>query len=506
MIKLKKCLFTPQEFGALADGAALATDAVQAAVDAAHEAGGGTVFFAPGKYVIGSVYLRSFVTLELSNGAQILGSTAKEHYRKLEETSPEITDRKTHGWQNLHEYAYFGMFLADSAENVVIRGEGTIDGQGNVFVPKYDSVYPAVTGALHTRHRPVIFHFYRCRNVTISGITLKNPAGWLQCHLLGDGLSIEGVKIHSLSAWNNDGIDLVDTRNVVIRGCRINCADDAICMKSTSRVVENVVVSDCIIRSSASAVKCGTGSAQGFRNITVTNLVIYDTARSGIALQAVDGGTIEFVNISNITMRNVGNAIFMRIGDRARIHHAHKNVGAIRDVSISNVLAEISGFDADAGYDFRAPRHDPLPNPLPSVMAGLKQAPICGVRFSHVQLIYTGQLLDPSRVVTSEKCTSVPEAESAYPEYDQFGDLPAWGFYIRHARDIAFDDVRLVLRGDDVRPAILADDLSDSRFAMVDIAAQTDGIVFNKSTRLFLSNNTLNGKKMRKKDGITHLE
>lgn len=119
-------------------------------------------------------------------------------------------------------------------------------------------------------------------------------------------------------------------------------------------------MSDCIVGTSDSAFKCGTGSGQGFRNIVVNNLVVCDTARSGIALQIVDGGTMENVAISNVVMQNVGNALFIRLGDRSRINREHQGTGTLRDVVISNVVAEITGFDADAGLRFEGvhlPQH-----------------------------------------------------------------------------------------------------------------------------------------------------
>lgn len=451
--------FVPQSYGAAGDGRRLDTAAIQAAADAAHDRGGGTVFFPAGAYLTGSVQLRSNVRVHVGPGAVVLGSPDQDHYQRHPPVIPELATDHPRGVRSLHEYCSPALFLALRQQNISITGEGVIDGQGELFGRRNDPVYPANLGALHTRHRPMLFHFAECNGVEVSGLTLKNPCGWLQCHLHCDDVRVSDLTIDSVSAWNNDGIDIVGCRNVFIRGCRINAADDGICLKSTGRLVENVTVSDCVVRTSASAFKCGTGSGRGFRNIAVNNLVVYDTARSGVTLQVVDGGTLENVTISNVVMRNVGNALFLRLGDRSRMIEGQDRPGVLRDVIISNVTAEVTGFDADAGYRFRAPRRSPLPNPLPSAIVGLPDARIRNVLLSNVRLEYVGGVHDESALIAAEEAGRVPEARDGYPEYDAFGELPAWGLYARHVDGLTLRDVSMSLRGRDPRPAILCDDV-----------------------------------------------
>lgn len=175
---------------------------------------------------------------------------------------------------------------------------------------------------------------------------------------------------------------------------------------------------------------------------------------------------MELINISNITMRNSGNAIFIRIGDRARLNQSHQNPGILRDVTISNVTAEITGFDCDVNYPFPAPRPEPRPNPLPASITGQPGAKVQNVTLSNFNLIYVGDATKP--VVAKE---AVPESPDAYPEYDQFGELPAWGLYVRHAEGLTLRDWRLQLRGKDSRPAIVYDDVTGLREEGVDIVA-----------------------------------
>ena len=453
---------TPQEFGAQGDGVSLDTEAIQAAVDHAAKTGS-VLYFPAGRYLTGTVRLRSNLTMEISRQAILTGSADPADYPEIPEPSDPTLKQKEHF---LH-----ALLFGDKVENVVITGHGTLDGNGARIYPEWCAAHFPDTPTKHLAptFRPVLIQLAGARNCEVNGITLTNSGSWTQSYVCCSGLRLEGLTVEAISAWNNDGIDLCDSRDVIIHGCRINCADDGICLKSSSRPVENVVVSDCIVRSSASAIKFGTASAQGFRNITITNISIYDTARSGITLQIVDGGSLEQVTISNITMRNVGNAIYLRIGDRSRGNASHQNAGVLRQVSISNVVAEITGFDSDAAYPLRAPRPNPRPNPLPSIVAGLPGAVIEDVILSNIQLLYRGDLCAAGKVLPPERCAEVPESAGEYPEYDQFGELPAWGFYLRHVRGVVMRDISLRLEGEDLRPAIVAEDAGDLRLEGMNI-------------------------------------
>ncbi|SDU02895.1 Pectate lyase superfamily protein [Verrucomicrobium sp. GAS474] len=443
-------VFTPQDFGAKADGATHDTAAIQAAVEAAHRARG-TVLFPPGRYLSGTIHLRSHIQFELGYGAVLIGSLEREAYQRIPETGVPVEGQDSACW--------YSLLLGHGLDGVVITGRGTLNGNGSRLCEAFAHHYPPVgpQKKIDEKYRPLLINLVECRRCEVSGLTLEEGASWMQSYSRCVDLRLENLRVEGISAWNNDGLDLCDSREVVIRGCHINAADDGICLKSTHLPVEDVVISDCVVRSSASGIKCGTASSQGFRNISISNVVIFDTARSGITLQVVDGGTLEQVAVSNVTMRNVGNAIYLRLGDRSRRNAAHRNVGALRQVTISNVVAEVTGFDADAGYPFRAPRHEPRLNPLPSAIVGLPDAKIEAITLSNIRLLYRGGLHAPESILTPGN--EVPESRADYPEYDQFGELPAWGFYLRHASDIVFRDVRARLEGEDVRPGLVQDDV-----------------------------------------------
>ena len=133
-----------------------------------------------------------------------------------------------------------------------------------------------------------------------------------------ENIIIDSVRTDSDAYWNNDGIDIQDCKNVRITNCFVNSADDGICLKSQSpeHYCDNIYIANCTVRSSASAIKFGTVSHGGFKNVTIENIKVYDTFRSAVAIECVDGGTLENVLVDNVQAVNTGNAIFIRLGKR----------------------------------------------------------------------------------------------------------------------------------------------------------------------------------------------
>ncbi len=457
-------MYDPKDFGA--NGAAEAPDtlAFQAAIDRAHRDGGGTVDVSPGRYVVGTIQLRSNVTLHLQRGATLLGSTRQTDYQKPPEW-PGYEFRYA-------EHLAHALILAVEQENVSITGEGTIDGRGRDVVEDVRRHFPNETHPDHGgQMRPMLVLFARCKNVRVCDITLRNPAFWTQCYTECDGVFIRGITVRSHAWWNNDGIDIADSRRIRISDCDIDSADDGICLKSDKLPVEDVVISNCVVRCWANAFKCGTLSGGGFRNITVSNLAVHGAGHSGIALECVDGGVLESVTMQNIAMRNVRHAIFIRIGARLRSNARLEQAGALRNVLISNVIAEVHPGDPDAGERLAAPKARFPHNSFPCIIAGLPGAHVSDITFSNVKLTLPG---GGSRDVACVDLADVPENPRSYPEYNCLGELPASAFFIRHARRIAFRDVRVTLLQPDFRPPVVADDI-DSASTLTGIQIRVAG-------------------------------
>lgn len=404
--------------GAKGDGQTLDTPAIQAAIEACAKAGGGTVVLSGGTFLSGTIRLRSHVTLEVAAGATLRGSTNIEDY-------PSITPRI--------EYLYRPRFTksliyAEGEEGISLVGRGTVDGQGKLF--------KARTG--DDGLRPYLIRFSECRNVLVRDLTLRDSARWLSHYLACENVTIDGVTIDSTERANRDGMDIDSCDRVRITNCDVNSGDDAIVLKSTAlRPCRRVTVTGCTLRSKASALKLGTESQGGFEDITFSNCAIYDTSGTAICLGEVDGGTCERINVSNIVMKNVKDALFVRLGNRATPlpDRPKPGVGSMRDIMISNIQADGVGATG-------------------SSITGLPDHPLQNVTLQNIRIRYAGggKARDAAR--------KVPEKETGYPNGELFGTLPAYGFYCRHIAGLRLDHIDLAFAKDDGRPAVIADDVS----------------------------------------------
>lgn len=410
------------------------TDLLQQAIDACSMKQA-TVVVPEGRYAIRPIFLRSNVTLELEEGAQLIGSRNIEDYRAA--------------FPNAGAIETSALVFGKGIENVKIVGKGIINGRGDA--PDFD--FGNGKG-----DRPKVLHLVDCKNVVVEGVTLQNSAFWTAHFLLCDGVKIKGVKIYSHTNWNNDGID-IDSRNVEIEDCDIDCDDDGICMKSDRGImVENVTVKNCTIRTNCNAIKLGTAGKTGFRNITYTDCVIekasednfrkhYENSKlafcginmegpsviSGIALESVNGGILDEVNISNIQMKDVHTAIFLRLGKR----EGSLQMSELKNVVISNVKATCV-------------------SKLASSIVGVPDGIIDNVLIKDVEITL------PGGGTINDANANVPELVDAYPEANMFGTpFPAYGFYVRHADNVRFENVKFNLQAADARPEYVFDDVEN---------------------------------------------
>lgn len=441
------------DFGVKADGKTLNTSSIQKGIDFVNAQGGGRLVFTAGNYQTGTIYLKSNVTLHLEEGATLLGSTNPWDYEK----DPYIR--------------WMSMIFAVKQQNIGITGKGTINGRGfqtanNMVDYIQRGIYedPLKLGRPNETNRPQNIYFRECENVTIKDITLRDPASWNQTYDQCKNLYVDGIHVDSKSYWNNDGIDVVDCDGVVLKNSFIDAADDALCFKShdANSMCQNVVVENCVGRSSASGLKFGTVSRGGFRNFKVKNIKIYDTYRSAITFAAVDGALIENIEVDGVRSIHTGNVIYLRIGDR---WSAGKKP-IMKNITIKNVYAEIPMDKPDAGYNYEGPIEDLPRNISPASIVGLPEYKIQNVTLQNIEIVSPGggNPYYAYRGLAPAELDSIPEMATSFPEFSQFKELPAWGFYIRHAEGITFDNVTFKALKKDYRPAIVMDDAGEVTF------------------------------------------
>lgn len=462
----KTGIYDVVQYGATGDGKTLNTKAIQAAIDAAADQGGGEVVIPPGAFLTGTLYLKSHVLLRLAHGATILGSPDLADYPMNYCKYPSRSD----------SYTVRALIWGEGLDDVGITGSGVIDGQGIHFRDNKGTAeqvkeasapfeaegrYPLNEIYLN---RPYLIRLVSCRKVLVEGLTLRNSAMWMQHYLDCDFVTLRGLNVFNHVCANNDMIDIDGCRNVIVSDCVGDTDDDALTLKSTgARATEHVAITNCILRSHCNAIKAGTESAGGFRDITISNCVIQRSEAgsqlagrkeglAGIALEIVDGGTLERVSISNVVVEGTTAPIFMRLGNRGRApkpSDPKPPVGVFRDVSISNVVASGASKTGCA-------------------VAGLPGHAIENVTLSNIRISFAGG-------GTAEEATAqVPEQEEKYPESTMFGTLPAYGFYLRHIRGLNLRDVDLRYENPDVRPAVVAEDVAGLRIDQLAAKAEAN--------------------------------
>jgi polygalacturonase len=416
-----------RDAGAKADGTTLDTESIQRAIDSTAEAGGGTVLFPPGVYLSGTLEMRSRVSLHLTHGAVLRGSPQLDHYPPRPSAFRSYTDN----------YTERCLIRGENLSNIGIEGAGTIDGQGASFSGAY-------------KLRPYLLRFIQCKGVTLHGVRLENSPMWVQHYLACDDVLLNGVTVRSRVNGNNDGIDIDSCQRVRISDCDISSGDDAICLKSTSaRVCRDIVVSNCVVSSRCNAIKLGTETNGGFENVNISNCALYDTRLAGLALEIVDGGTLDNVVISGITMRGVQGPIFVRLGDRGRPFlegDPKPPVGKLGGVLIQGVRATGAGR-------------------IGCSITGIPQAPVRRIALRDIAIEFEGG------GTASDSSLDIPELPDAYPEYSMFKTLPAYALFCRHAEDVSIDGLSTSFRKDDYRPALRFDDVARLRLRDIDAQA-----------------------------------
>jgi polygalacturonase len=494
--------FDVRSFGAKGDGKALDTDAINKAIEAANAAGGGTVYFRAGVYPTYSVHLKSNVGIYLDHGATLLaagptlaglpgpgggrgrgGAAAPPPPPATHPAgpqalvvSPEVlampnaydapepnpAERSDFGPNQDfgHSHWHNSLLWGEDLHDISITGPGTIDGNALGYNP------PATAQGVGNK----ALALKNCRNVILRDFTFFRGGHFCILATAVDNFTIDAVKFDT----TRDAIDVVSCKNVRISNCYVNSPfDDGICLKADyslgkPRDCENITITNCLVagyvmgsmidgtynktnRPGTGRIKFGTESNGGFKNITISNCV-FDHC-NGLALEVVDGGHIEDVTVSNITMRDlVSSPIFIRLGNRHRSPlGADTPVAEIHRVNISDISA--SGID---------------PN-FPVNIAGIPGHLIEDLRLSNIRIAYKGG------GTAEQAAREVPENEIAYPEPTMFGTLNASAFFIRHVKNLEMHHIDVTFDKPDARPAFWMNDIQGADFQHMKIQ-RFDGV------------------------------
>lgn len=450
--------FDVRRFGAKGDGTTVDSPAINAAIESAANVGGGTVMFPAGVYASYSIHLKSNVALFLAQGATILA--APTPYEGMASGGYDAAEPQG-AWEPYqdfgHNHWHNSLIWGEDIHDFGIFGPGLIYGKG-LSRGHDEKALPNVT-AKGVGNKAIALK--NCRNVILSDFSILQ-GGWFGILATGvDNMTIDNLKIDT----NRDGIDIDCCRNVRVSNCTVNSPwDDGICPKSSyalghARATENVTIANCYLTGAyelgsvldgswklrdvqdgewgTGRIKCGTESNGGFKNIAIANCVFEKC--HGFALETVDGAIVEDIAITGVTMRDVIAPFFLRLGARLRGPKPETVPGRLKRVLISNVTSSHAA-------------------QLPSIIAGIEGHPVEDVKISDVYLAQVGG--------GGAEMASLQPAEKAdsYPEPTMFGQLPATGWFVRHAKNLEMSNVEVAAIEADARPAFYLEDVEGADF------------------------------------------
>ncbi|MFV0366705.1 MAG: glycoside hydrolase family 28 protein [Mangrovibacterium sp.] len=367
-------IFSILDYGAVADGETNCREAINKAIVACSEAGGGKVVVPKGEYLSGAIYLESNVNLHMEDGAVLMFSTNPEGYLPLVYTR----------WEGVELMNYSPLIYSYKEKNIAVTGNGVLDGQakkenwwkwnggkryilnegdpsqkdkanrlalfemGEKGVPVKDRKF----GDGHYL-RPQFFQPYQCENVLMQDFTIKSSPMWILHPVLCDNVIIRGVNVDSKGP-NTDGCDPESCKNVLIENCTFNTGDDCIALKSgrnndgrrINRPIENVVVRNCNFKNGHGGFVVGSEITGGAKNIFVENCYMNSphlTRAVRIKTNSARGGTIEDVYIRNIEVGKVSESL-LKVNLHYEDGEGHGHNPTVRNIVLENITCKETRF------------------------------------------------------------------------------------------------------------------------------------------------------------------
>jgi polygalacturonase len=432
-------IYNIRDFGAVGDGKALDTAAVQAAIDACNRDQGGIVLVPAGVFVIGTIEMKSNVTLRIAAQGKLLGSGDGKQYHAAEAIP-------LHGDTTLED-GNVGLIFAVNAENITIEGPGTIDGQGALFHSAVRGTPPP--SGRGGADRPYHLLFHKCRNLRVRDLFLVASAFHSVRVIESQYVWLTGLHIHNRVNGNNDGFHFISAEHVHVANCDVQSQDDACALFGSCKFV---TITNSTFSTRWSVFRFGGGNPE---NITISNCVIYENFGCPIKMQF--GGSSQAQNLlfSNLILKDVTGPISINVSNRRRqgvdaSQTAPK--GFVRNLTFENIRATVVAepwpiADIPMRSDYR-------PGEMRQciVLNCLPGAVLENIVFDNVHATFGGG-------GTAEDAKREPPQVAE--EYFMAGTPPAYGLYARNARGLTLNNVRLEFEKPDVRPAVMLDHVAD---------------------------------------------
>jgi polygalacturonase len=425
-------IYDLRAFGAVGDGATLDTKALQDAIDKCSAAGGGTVLVAGGKFVTGTFYLKSDVTLRVDSGAMILGSTNIADYTT-------DTDRTMYGGE---PYMNRCLIFAKDAKNITIEGQGIIDGRGKSFPSPGD----------RQRNRPKMIRFLRCSNIRVHDITLQWPASWTSEWRYCDDMAFDNVSIWSRGISNGDGLDFDGCTKVRVTNSKFDNGDDCICLQTslTDKPCKDIYIANCSFSGRWAGIRIGLLSRGNFEDVTMTNCSFSNHNDSGLKIQMNEGAEMKNMVFTHLTMTNVPRPLFLTFCQKNAWVDAPRELPPMKFVR--NLQFDHITVDNETGTKNSA-----------FVIIGMPGHPVENLTFSDIRAIFPGG-------GTAEDATNIVAEltpENLGGRWPEIGGLkktiPAHGLFAHHVKGITLRNVEFSTKTPDARPAVDFSDVTESK-------------------------------------------
>lgn len=391
------------------------TTTIQKAIDDCSASGGGTVYFSKGEYITGTVFWKSNVRLFLEYGAEIKGSTNSSDY-------PDNVHKQMYKKETSKDHC---LFFAKDCENIKLDGYGIINGQGELF-----------TGELFKKNRPMMFRYLNCKDIRISNVKLRAPASWTNAFIGCENIWVQNIDILSRANRNGDGTDFDGCSNVFVSGCKFDCSDDCICLQNSfsDRVCQNVVVTNCIMKTKWAGLRIGLLSCSPIKDVTVTNCVFRDINCSGLKIQSAEGSILENMTFSNLVMENVVRPILMtanKFRERVDLPENIDTPSQIKNMIFTNIISK--NIDEEYLKDWET-------QPKCIVLDCDDGNVISDIIISNVQM----QVLSDNYVKRN-----IPHHTNIRAEGKNYeGVLPAHGLYSRNVKNLSVENLKVNVKGE----------------------------------------------------------